>query len=219
MEFSLLHLRQDKVVNRRLYPGAVGLGHWNVRPNWRFEGPMRTIHRPFLDPCLQFRNLARAHWLGITVCNLWHEVMRIRGFDPFDQFTLLGMSGDDRIGTMLPLPQRRFRKIQAEIRLSHLWIGTMATETSARQDWLHVCVEVQTARSRLTATTKHAAKKGRQKRNYGHRCISIRLVLCLADVLSLRRDGFQADIRTPPVSTLYCDFQGARRKSLFGCAK
>jgi len=88
--------------------------------------------------------------------------MRIFGLDPPDQFTLLGMPGNNRIRPMRALPQSPFRKVKAKIRLSHLWIRAMTTETATREDWLHVLIKVQTARYRATTTHKGAQDKGSQ---------------------------------------------------------
>jgi hypothetical protein len=60
---------------------------------------------------------------------------------------------------MRALPQRPFRKVKAETRLSHLRIWTMTTEAATRQDWLYVLIKIQMARSRATTTDKSAQNK------------------------------------------------------------
>ena len=88
--------------------------------------------------------------------------MRILGFDPLDQFTLFGMPGNNRVGMMRALPQRPFRKVKSETRLSHFGVWAMTTETATRQDWLHVLIKIQMARSCATTTDKSAQNKGSQ---------------------------------------------------------
>jgi hypothetical protein len=61
------------------------------------------------------------------------------------------------------LPQSPFRKVKAEIRLSHLRVWTMTTETADRQDGLHVLIKVQTARSRAMTARKSDQNKDGQK--------------------------------------------------------
>src|SRR5437588_9414000 len=49
-EAGLFQLCKNEVINWRLYPCSAGLWHRNSRTSGYFEGPMRTIHRPFTDP-------------------------------------------------------------------------------------------------------------------------------------------------------------------------
>ena len=62
----------------------------------------------------------------------------------------------------------------------------MTTETAARQDWLHVLIKIQSADGSATTAEAGAQNKASQKPNEGQLCISIRLLLRLADVLSLQ---------------------------------
>jgi hypothetical protein len=80
--------------------------------------------------------------------------MRIPGFDPIDQLAFFRMSGNNRVRVSRALPQRPFRKVKAETRLSHFRIWTMTTETATRQDWLHVLIKIQMTRG--SATTGEA---------------------------------------------------------------
>jgi 5-carboxymethyl-2-hydroxymuconate isomerase len=80
--------------------------------------------------------------------------MRILGFDPLDQCTLFRMPWNNRVRAMRALLQCPFRLVEAEARLSHLRIWTMTTETATRQDWLHILIKIETARSSAATTRK-----------------------------------------------------------------
>jgi hypothetical protein len=66
------------------------------------------------------------------------------------------MAGNDRVAMMPTFPERPFRNVKPEIRLSHLWIWAMTTETATRQDGLHVLIEVQPARSSAMTSDESA---------------------------------------------------------------
>jgi hypothetical protein len=85
--------------------------------------------------------------------------MLILGLDPLHQFTLFGMPGNNRVRMPGALPQSPFRKVKAEIRLSHLRVWTMTTETATRQDGLHVLIKIQAARSSAMAAHKSDQNK------------------------------------------------------------
>lgn len=82
----------------------------------------------------------------------------------------------------------------------------MTTETPTRQDWLHVLIKIQMAGGSATTGEAGAQNKGSLKRNQGQLCISIRLVLCLADVLSLHDRRCHSGTLTPRSEHSIADF-------------
>jgi hypothetical protein len=73
------------------------------------------------------------------------------------------MPRNNRVGTLRSLPHRPFGKVEAKTCLPHLWIRTVTTETTTRQNWLHILIEIQTA-CRVAATPDESAQnKGSQK--------------------------------------------------------
>ncbi len=72
--------------------------------------------------------------------------MRIFGFDPLDELALFGISPDNGIGMAIPLLQCGLFQIESEPRFAHLRIRTVTAEAMARQNRLHVLVEVERLR-------------------------------------------------------------------------
>ena len=192
MQSCFFQLGENKVIDRRLDPCSAGLWRWNRWPDRLFEGPMRPIHRSFLDPLPQGRDLACVHGLRLALGDLRHQVMRVLGFDPLDQFALFGMSGNNRVGMSRALPQRRFRQVEAQTRLAHLRIWPVTTEAATGQDRLHVLIEIQMPGGGTAAGEARAQDKGSQNPNKGQLSISIRLVLCLTDVLRLHERHYHS---------------------------
>src|SRR5215472_16484279 len=119
MQARFFELHNYEVINWRLHPGSVlGLWQGNRWARRRFESPMRPVHGALTDPLLQRGNLCRAHRLRIALGRLRHQIMRIPGCDPLDQFTLFRMPWNNRGRTTLPLLQSPFRLVKAEARLS-----------------------------------------------------------------------------------------------------
>ncbi len=83
--------------------------------------------------------------------------MGVFGFDALDQFALIRMPGNNRVGMPGPLFHGRFGEIEAQASLAHLRIGPVATEASRGQDGLHILIEIKmlagcNARLRTMAT-------------------------------------------------------------------
>jgi hypothetical protein len=108
---------------------------------------MGTINRAVLDPFPQNRNVGGLHRLGLALRRLRHQVMRILRFDALDKFALLGMAGNNGVRMAGPFAKGELLEIEPQTRFAHLRIGTMATEAVARQDRLHILVEIQMLRS------------------------------------------------------------------------
>ena len=57
------------------------------------------------------------------------------------------MSGNDGVGMAGPFAKCGLLEIEPQTRLAHLRVGTMATEAVARQNRLHILVEIQMLRA------------------------------------------------------------------------
>ena len=64
-------------------------------------------------------------------------------FDALDQFASLRMAGYDGIGMPRTFFFRVFGQVEPQPGLAHLRVGPVATEATARENWLNVLVEVQ----------------------------------------------------------------------------
>ena len=73
----------------------------------------------------------------------------------------------------------------------------MTTKTVTRQDWLHVLIEIEMARSSATTTDNSAQNDGHQNQREGQLRISTRFMIWLADTPSPRDSRFHNWISGP----------------------
>src|SRR5438034_8767254 len=117
---------------------------------------MWAVDSALPDPFLKSRDLFRAHRLGLAVLSLRHEIFRVFGLDPFDQFALLRVTGNDRVATALALLHRPLSEIEPQACLAHFRVRTVTTETSAGQDGLYILIEIEASRNLRSIATDSA---------------------------------------------------------------
>src|ERR1700748_3565535 len=117
----------------------------------RIESPMRFVVCAFRNPLFEDGDLARLHRLCLALRRLWHQVVRIRGLDPPYKFARLRLSRNNGLRLARALFKSRLFQIESQSRFPHSRIRSMACETIARENWLHVPVEVH-LRRRLRAS-------------------------------------------------------------------
>jgi hypothetical protein len=72
--------------------------------------------------------------------------MRVFVLDPLDHLASFRMTRHDRVGLPRTFPERSLFQIEPQISLPRCRIWPMATKAIARQDRLHVLIEVKVLR-------------------------------------------------------------------------
>lgn len=94
--------------------------------------------------------------------DLRHQIVRVLGLDPLNQFTFIGVVGNNRIGTIRAFFEGRVREVKAQTSLSHFGIRAVTTETATCENRLHILVEVHLPNRCTTTADKNAEGKGHQ---------------------------------------------------------
>src|SRR6185503_3500472 len=103
------------------------------------ERPMRLVLRPFLDPALEERLLARSQ--SLVRLRRRHDLFRVGRGDAPNQGALLGLPLDDDRLSVGARRERELRTIEAKLRLARTRVGAVAAETVADEDRPDVLVE------------------------------------------------------------------------------
>src|SRR6202012_1579298 len=100
---------------------------------------------------------------------LWHQVVRIRGLDPPYKFARLRLGWNNGLRLARALFKSRLFQIESQSRFPHSRIRSMACETIARENWLHVPVEVH-LRRRLRASVVPSLAHTTHGYSQGYQC-------------------------------------------------
>src|SRR4051812_34866517 len=146
MKAFLFEFCKDKVIDRILRPGISSSIVESSRSNRHLESPMRPIDRALPDPFLQNGDFARAHRLGLALGVLRHQIVRVAGFDSFDQLALIRLTGDDSVAMAFAFLHCPFGKVKPQACLAHFRVRAMTTETTVCQDGLYILVEIEVSR-------------------------------------------------------------------------
>jgi hypothetical protein len=74
-------------------------------------------------------------------------------------------------------PHGPFRKVKAQTCLSHFGIWAVTAKTATREDWLHVLIEIETARRSAMTTDKNTKCDGHNGQREGQFRISTRFMI------------------------------------------
>jgi hypothetical protein len=103
---------------------------------------MRPVDRALFDPFLEDRDILGLHGLGLALGRLRHEMVRVMGFDAFDEFALFGMTGNDGIRVAGAFAEGGFFEVKSQAAFAHFGIWTVAAEAIAGEYRLNVLIEI-----------------------------------------------------------------------------